>query len=449
MRRRLLALAGSMLLLAAAASPGSAAEPVADAPTETEPGHAGIDHVIVIIEQNHTFDSYFGNYPGVNGLSGQADVADPGTDRSEFGGENRGRLTNGRLAALDALGAGTSEGFVDAQDRRGFDGSLALDTSDRESATILWELADHYTLFDNYYSSAHGGSLANTLHLMTGDDHGVSADNKQALATVRELNTPTVFDRLADVGESWKLYIGRLDEIDPDSVIDGRYERDDETTPSALYWAPALAMPRFWTDPGLRSGLVDQEAFYRDTARGELPAVSFVIPQPTDHPAGAGDQGQVRLQSLINSVIKSPDWERTAVFVVWDDWGGFSDHVTPPTGLGFRVPMLLISPHAREGHVSSTELDHTSVLDFIVDQYGLESLSNRQAASNGFEDAILDTPRVDHQLVTDILLDPTPVGSQSQNRTTLLLYLVAMAAGLAWLARLWRTPRPLITGVFR
>lgn len=449
MRRRILALAGAALLLATVASPAVGAEPVADGSSGAEPAHAGIDHVIVIIEQNHTFDSYFGNYPGVNGLSGQAGVAGPSTTPSEFAGANRGRLTNGRLAALDALGAGAADGFVDAQDRRGFDGTLALQTSDRESAPILWELADQYTLFDNYYSSAHGGSLANTLHLMTGEDHGVTADNKQALATVRELDAPTVFDRLADAGESWKLYVGRLDEIDPDSVVDGRYERDDETTPSALYWAPALAMPRFWTDPELRSGLVDQEAFYRDAARGELPAVSFVIPQPTDHPAGAGDQGQVRLQSLINSVVKSPDWERTAVFVVWDDWGGFRDHVTPPTGLGFRVPMLLISPHAREGHVSSTELDHTSVLDFIVNQYGLESLSNRQAASNGFADAILDTPRTDHHLVTDIVLDPTPVGTQSQNRTTLLLYLAAMAVGLAWLARMWRSPRPLITGAVR
>ena len=449
MRRAMLVLAGSTLLLAAAVAPAVGADSMADAPTGAEPANAGIDHVIVIIEQNHTFDSYFGDYPGVNGLSGEADVADPSNGRTEFEGENRGRLTNGRLAALDALGAGTAQGFVDAQDRRGHDGTLALDSRDRESASILWELADRYTLFDNYYSSTHGGSLANTLHLMTGDDHGVSADNKEALATVRELDAPTVFDRLADAGESWKLYVGRLDEIDPESVVDGSYEQDDETTPSALYWAPALAMPRFWIDPELRSGLVDQEAFYRDTAGGELPAVSFVIPQPTDHPAGAGDQGQVRLQSLLNSVIKSPDWDRTAVFVVWDDWGGFRDHVTPPTGLGFRVPMLLISPHARQGHVSSTQLDHTSVLDFIIDQYGLEPLSNRQAASNGFEDALLTTPRGDRQLVTDIVLDPTPVGTQSQNRTTLLLYLGAMAIGLAWLARLWRRPRPLITGALR
>ena len=284
---------------------------------------------------------------------------------------------------------------------------------------------------------------------MTGDDHGVSADNKEGLATVGDLDTPTVFDRLDDAGESWKLYVGRLDEIDPRSVVDGHYERATETTPSALYWAPVLAMPRFWTDPDLRSGLVDQAAFYRDTAEGALPAVSFVIPQPTDHPAGAGDQGQVRLQSLLNSVIKSPDWDRTAVFVVWDDWGGFYDRMTPPTGLGFRVPLLLISPHAREGHVSSTELDHTSVLDFIVDQFDLESLSSRQAASNGFADSLLAEPRSDRELITDVVLEPTPVGTQRQNRLTLLLYLGATAVGLASLARLWRRPRALITGALR
>lgn len=406
-----------------------------------------IEHVIVIVEQNHTFDSYFGTYPGANGIpDGATSIRYDESVAQTVGEPGQSTLSNGRLTALDAHQSGAMDGFVSAQDERGFNGELALVTRDRESVPVLWDLADEYVLFDNYYSSAFGGSLANTLHLFTGDDHGITADSKESLAVLRTLEAPTVFDRLTDSGEDWKLYVGRLDEIDPEAVVAGEYEAPSTTTPSALYWAPMLGMPRFWTDPDLRSGLADQESFYRDASSGSLPSVSVIIPQPTDHPAGAGEQGQTRLQSLLNAAIKSPDWETTAVFVVWDDWGGFQDHVAPPTGLGFRVPMLLISPYARAGYVSSIELDHTSILDFIVDRFALEPLTARQEASNGFEDAFSDQPRDDRRLATNVLLDPTPVGTLRQNQTTALLYVLAFGIGTIGLLILWRRPLPLSTG---
>lgn len=413
------------------------------ASADESPSGPVIEHVIVIVEQNHTFDSYFGTYPGANGLpAGTTTINYDDFDS----GPGQNTLSNGRLTALDAHRSGAMDGFVSAQDERGFNSSVALVTRDRESAPVLWGLADDYVLFDNYFSSTFGGSLANTLHLFTGDNHGITADSKESLAKLRTLEAPTVFDRLTDANEDWKLYVGRLDEIDPEAVIAGEYERSSVATPSALYWAPALGMPRFWTDPELRSGLADQESFYRDAATGSLPAVSVIIPQPTDHPAGAGEQGQTRLQSLINAATKSPNWESTAVFVVWDDWGGFQDHVAPPTGLGFRVPLLLVSPYSRLGHVSSVELDHTSVLNFIVDRFELEPLSARQQASNEFDDAFTDQPRDDRLLATNVLLDPTPVGTLRQNQTTAVLYLVAFGLGTIGLLVLWRRPLPLLTG---
>ncbi len=394
------------------------------------------EHVVVIIEQNHTFDSYFGTYPGANGIEAIPLPYVPVSFDPQAQSAEPLRLSNARSTALAAHHGGALDRFEAAQDARGRTGDLALTYRTRETAPILWSLADDYVLFDNYYSSSFGGSIPNTMHLFTGDDYGLATDSKSSVLALSDLDAPTVFDRLEDRAESWGLYVGRLDELDPAKVIDRSYADLTRPTPSAIYWAPPLGMPRFWQNEDLRRGLLDQEQFYRDAASGSLPAVSYVIPQPTDHPASSGDQGHVRLQSLLNSVIKSPDWDRTAVFVVWDDWGGFADHVDPPAGFGFRVPMLMVSPHAKQGYVSSVEHDHTSVLNFIVDQFALEPLSPRQEAANSFADTLATSPRSDRQLVTQHLLDPTPVGTTSQNRATLFMYIVGLGlgagAGLVW-----------------
>lgn len=402
-----------------------------------------IEHVVIIVEQNHTFDSYFGSYPGADGFSSDPDVPYyPIPFRPEDRPPDQ-RLSNGRLTALQAFQSGRMDGFVTAQQNRGRNGDLALVYRDRESAPVLWSVADDFVLFDQYYSSSFGGSLPNTLHLLTGDDHGISSDSKASLSALRSLDTPTVFDRLGDVGLPWRLYVGRLDDLDPDAVLQGRYERSPDPTPSVLYWAPALGMPRFWSDPKLRSGLADQQDYYRDSANGTLPALSVIIPQPTDHPASSGNQGEVRLQSLLNAAIKSPDWDRTAVFVVWDDWGGFADHVNPPSGLGFRVPMLLVSPQAKTGYISGVEHDHTSILNYVVNQFELEPLSTRQQSANTFDDAFRTQPRADRQLVLQHVLDPTPVGTPDQNRTTLMIYVLGFAVAVCGLLLFGSRSRPL------
>lgn len=446
--RYLLLVFTAVLMLAAGSAP-----PV-EASSSSEVG-SEIEHIVVIIEQNHTFDSYFGTYPGADGFDAVPEhqpinFRDYEASSPSTHDVSSSRLSNARSAAIEAFGAGAMDGFSDAQERRGFDGELAFLHRDRESAPVLWQMADDYVLFDRYFSSVPGASLANTLMLMTGDSQGVSADSKDSLATVRASEAPTVFERLQDKDESWRLYVGRLDELDPEAIVNGQYERSDEPTPSSLFWAPVLGMPRFWTTPELRSGLADQSDFYRDASTGELPAVSFVLPQPTDHPASSGMQGHTRLQSLTNALIKGPGWENTAVFIVWDDWGGFYDHVAPPTGFGFRVPMLLLSPQVREGHVSNVQHDHASVLNFIVNRFDLESLSARQAAASGFSDAFLPVDEQqafdrdsDRGLILNQTLESTPVGTSRQNNATLGMYFVAGIFGCVIMAMVWRRPRPL------
>ena len=414
-----------------------------------------IDHIIVIVEQNHTFDSYFGTYPGANGFQEAKKFPYlPGSEplRIEPFPYRQGEverfvpvpgsesLSNGRQTAIDAYNEGEMDGFALAQAKRGLSPELPMLYHEQDSAKALWEIADEFVLFDNYFSAVLGGSLPNMLHLIAGraGDHEYS--RKSELESLAREDLRTVFDELQVAGVSWKYYIANIENVDPGWLLRGDYMRPEVKTPSQLYWAPVTAMYRFWEDPGLNAGLVSQEQFFRDAAAGELPAVSFVLPSPTDHPVGRLEQAQERLLSLVNAVAKGPQWDRTAIFIVWDDWGGFYDHVSPPPELGFRVPALLISPWARQGYISHVEHDHTSILNFIVQRFGLDPLSDRQMTANGFEDAFQSdgTPK-DPPAFSSASVPSAPVGTPAENRSTRAMYLATF--GLVGAALVLLRPR--------
>jgi phospholipase C len=121
--------------------------------------------------------------------------------------------------------------------------------------------------------------------------------------------------------------------------------------------------------------------------------VSWLLPpgEYSEHPPGSMCEGENWTASVLNAVMQGPDWNSTAVFVTWDDFGGFYDHVAPPQvdqfGLGPRVPLLIISPYAKAGYVSHTVYEHTSVLKFIETRYGLKALTSRDAAANNMLDS--------------------------------------------------------------
>ena len=414
---------------------------VATALCLSTPAHASlekVDHIIVIVEQNHTFDSLFGAYPGVKGLADVEQFPEVPGRRLRPLLYNHGiyerlrsrkrveYLANHEAAATDAYAEGSMGGFGRAQQERGRSPDLAMLYHDRTTARGLWMLADSHVLFDNYFSAARGGSLANMLHLIAGRRFDIKA-SKRGLAALSRLEAPTIFDRLNENGVAWKYYVARLDRIDQDAVRRGAYGRSGEATPPQLYWAPVTGMNRFWSEPELRQGLATQDDFYRDAAIGELPSVSFVLPSPTDHPPNPPLRAHARLLGLVNAVKKGPHWRRTAIFVTWDDWGGHYDHVPPPRGRGFRVPALLISPFAKQGYVSSVEHDHTSLTKVIVDRFGLRPLSPRQASANTFEDAFdFEGKPADGALHRLVEIDSVPLGTRTQNRATLAMYVSSL-----------------------
>jgi phospholipase C len=380
MRRILVALVISLPVLLAPAGPAAA---------QTPPPLPPIKHLVVVIEQNSTFDHTFGALQmlGLDGLGSHAAVAQRGGEQHMKGFSQLGVgdftvqhgeevLSNGSTAATTAFDEGAMRGFAQAQVDAQKNPQLSFTQLDRATPTPWRRLSGQGVVFDNYFSSVLGGSLPNTMNLVAGTSGGFDKGSSTDLTDLWTDQTRTIFDAATDAGVSWRYYVGGLDQIDETKVADGSYASSAKATPSQLYWAPILSMQRFWDDPRLASNVRTQNDFFSDAATGGLPSISYVLPQPTTHePLVLGPD--LRLLSLVNALRTSPNWHDTAVLVVWDDWGGYYDHEPPPKApgdgqqLGFRVPAMLLSPWARRNTVSNTLFDHSSVPALAASLFGI------------------------------------------------------------------------------
>jgi phospholipase C len=125
---------------------------------------------------------------------------------------------------------------------------------------------------------------------------------------------------------------------------------------------------------------------------GTLPSVAYIVPSgASEHPPGSILAGQRFVKKLLNGLMESDSWQNSAFMWSYDDWGGWYDHVPPPDvgefGYGFRAPALLVSPYAKQGYIDHTQLDFTSMLKFIQENWGIAPLANRDAKANNFLDA--------------------------------------------------------------
>ncbi|OFW65318.1 MAG: hypothetical protein A2Y74_02295 [Actinobacteria bacterium RBG_13_63_9] len=356
----------------------------ADEPRPNSP----IEHLIVLMQENHSFDNYFGTYAGADGIPAgtcmPVDPADPGSDCvSPFHiGDN-----DVRMADPDHSGAtheaqfdgGRMDGFIRALNQRNQDGRLSMGYYDDRDLPYYWNVADEYVLFDRFFTSAAGGSFTNHVFWVS-----AAAGNRKDRTTREGLgDLPTIFDSLQERGISWKFYV---ENYDPEITY-----RNSDMFPSdrasQVVWVPLLNYPRYIDDPELSSRIVDLDEYFEDLQRGTLPAVAYMVPSGhSEHPPQSPSAGQTFVRTIINELMRSDAWNTSAFMWTYDDWGGWYDHVPPPQvdeyGYGFRVPALLVSPYARHGYVDSTILDFTSILRFIEDNWGLEPLAERDANAN-------------------------------------------------------------------
>jgi phospholipase C len=375
-------------------------------------------HVVVLMMENRSFDHFLGWVPGADGR--QAGLAYP---------DAAGALHPTHELAPDFQGCGFrdpdhsySGGRVEYDGGRNDGWLLVNDVYSigyytQPDLAFLGKAVPQWTTFDRYHPSILSATFPNRIYQHAGQADRIS--NSFELSTL-----PTIWDRLAQKG------------------LRGRYYYSD--LPFLGLWGAKYV--------GI-SATIDR--FYSDAAAGTLPEVAFIDGQfaqeatgtgNDDHPHGDIRNGEKLMHDVYEAVTRSPQWNETVLFINFDEWGGFFDHVPPPTAaippvtraagdvdgrLGFRVPALLVAPWARKGAVSHRQYDHTSVLRMIEANWGLEPLSVRDATAANIADELdYSLPRNDPPTI-DVPAGPFGVPCPSQgpgNGLTEAAQLRALAA---------------------
>jgi phospholipase C len=371
---------------------GAGSTPVTAAPKSGPPTKTPIKHFITLMQENHSFDNYFGTYPGADGIPDGTCMPVNPDDPSVTACIDPFHLGNRAVEDLDhtkntheqQFRNGEMNGFVWAFGQQGKDGTLAMGHYDGRDLPYYWNIADEYVLFDRFFSSAGGGSVRNHMYWVSGQ--AGTTGNKDSIPKSGWGDIPTIFDRLQEAGISWKFYVQNYD---PTITYRNRGTGDRG---SQVVWVPLLNYARYLDDPEFFSHIVNLDEYFTDLQNGTLPAVSYIVPSgASEHPPGSILAGHRFVKALHVALMQRSAWDSSAFQWTYDDWGGWYDHVPPPVvdeyGYGFRVPSLLISAYAKRGYIDSTELDFTSVLKFIEENWDLEPLAVRDANAKSFMDA--------------------------------------------------------------
>ena len=419
-------------LATASCGGGSASAPtpverVSGGPTGTYVVPAGIHkikHVVVIMQENRSFDSYFGTYPGAAGIPMRAGVPtvcipDPTTgacvaptvDHADVNGGGPHSASN----ATADINGGKMDGFI-AQAQSGRRGCLDPTNPACTNAAVpdvmgyhtasdipnYWTYARDFVLQDHMFEPNASWSLPSHLFMVSEwsaycTQHGNPSSCVNALQTKpteRPPNAPTADGRatpphpagqpiyawtdltylLFNDHVSWGYYVvtGSEPDCENDAALSCAPVHQASNTPGI--WNPLPWFDTVRADHQL-GNIQSVQGFYAAARAGRLPAVSWVVPSGavSEHPPAPVSAGQSYVTSLVNAVMRSPDWNSTAIFLSWDDWGGFYDHVIPPVvdqnGYGLRVPGIVISPYARRGYIDHQTLSFDAYLKFIEDDF--------------------------------------------------------------------------------
>ena len=409
---------GCALLVALAAPSGSHGPRLEIAATGAAPvGIRKIKHIVMINQENRSFDSYFGTFPGANGIQmvhgvPTACIPDPngGCQRPFVNhADDQGAGPHGALAATTDIDGGKMDGFLyalaaakdkcaDPVDPRCANGPV--DVMGYHTASDIpnyWNYASNFVLQDRMFESSASWSLPSHLYNVSGwsancTQHNVPSSCVNSLDNVRPPPPNDVSKvppgsqdapvyawtdmtyLLHKYGVSWGYYVvaGNEPDCSNDQALSCLPVPQTARTPGI--WNP---MPYFDTvKSNAQLGNIQSVAnFYGQAKNGTLPAVSWVVPSDdvSEHAPSSVSAGQSFVTSVVNAVMNSPNWSSTAIFVNWDDWGGFYDHVVPPVvdqnGYGLRVPGIMISPYARRGLIDHQTLSPDAYLKFIEDDF--------------------------------------------------------------------------------
>jgi len=341
-----------------------------------------IHHLVVMTQDQHSFDNYFGMRSGVDGIpAGVCVPAKVGSIKpcvAPFPLKVSGlRPTLEATAAAQQISVakGRLNGFVQAQTTPHTNGKAAMGYYRPTDLPVMTQLADQGVVFDRWFSSVPGGTIANRLFAVS----GTAVPDTDQVPAAGWTNLPVIFDRLQAAGVSWKVYVERYEPALTVKTADLKARRGGQVAR-----VPLLALTRYQKSPALASHIVDLDTYFSDLATGELPAVSWIVTTSSTERAPADPiLGQRKVRTVVNALGGSSAWPSSAFLLSYDSSGGWYDHVAPPTEqgavLGLRVPALLISPYATPGLVNHAQFDSASVLRFIETNWSVASLTSRDA----------------------------------------------------------------------
>jgi len=412
---------------------GSGAGDLIEAAAAQTPAGTGslqdIEHVVILMQENRSFDHYYGTLSHVRGFSDNKVIDQivngvsypifdqfgyqPGVGPDATGylqpfhllsdppttdGQTTNDISHSWGPQHQSWSGGAMDGFVNAhlEADGGANGPVTMGYYAQEDLSFYYALADAFTICDGYFCSVLGPTDPNRVMSVSAsiDPAGVAggpvletytSDRQSHYGT---FTWETMPERLSAAGVSWKVY------NDPTALL--------ELSPFPYfktYWEPST--PAQVELAGRAMGASYPASFVADVATGALPAVSWIMPPlaECEHPAAPPEYGEYLVQQILNTLVSNPDvWSSTVFFVVYDENGGFFDHVPPPTpksgtsgewltvrplpseasgiagpiGLGFRVPCLVVSPFSKGGYRCSEVFDHTSLLRFLETRFGVE-----------------------------------------------------------------------------
>jgi phospholipase C len=415
------------------------ANPLYDGGWDAGPPHTAttpIQHVVFLVKENRTFDNYFGKFPNTNG-STTGVLSDGGTiPLQPLLDKSTPDITHAWAAALTSYNDGGMNGFNLITPALYPDSGYPLGYQQASQADIpsYWTLAQTFTLGDNFFSSLHGPSFPNHLYTIAAQSGGVE-DNPGTSTTLAPtvgpcpsdttcpqageagleptditplparqgvwgcdadphtkvrvldqedqeieiypcLDFPTLGDLLSQAGVSWKMYAPSPGRQDGGFQGSGGY-----------IWTVYDAIRHIRDTADWQQHVVTTDQFVTDARNGNLPAVSWISTPSlvSEHTPASVCVGENWTVSLLQALASGPDWASTAMFITWDDFGGFYDHVAPDQidkyGLGFRVPLLVVSPYAKPSYVDHARTEFSSVLRFIEMNWTLPSLTPRDQTS--------------------------------------------------------------------